>query len=94
MKRALGIAIALLLPATAAAKEIEVKIRFTGWKCGFCSAKVEKSVREVEGVRKAKVDKDRMTVVFDDEVAKTSDLIEAIERCGMFTARVEDGSEG
>ena len=66
----LALALLLVLPSTALAKEATARFAYTGWKCAACAGKVEKKAKTLKGVGKATATLDVLTVVYDD--AKTS----------------------
>ncbi|MGH9262989.1 MAG: heavy-metal-associated domain-containing protein, partial [Acidimicrobiales bacterium] len=61
-----------------------VKLWVTGMSCGHCQAKVQRALRDVQGVYSAIVDlKDgEAEVDFDDDALTVATLIAAVERAG------------
>jgi Cu+-exporting ATPase len=59
-------------------------IRITGMHCAACAAKVERALRETEGVSEANVNfaTERATLVFDDSALTLSDIAAAVEDIG------------
>lgn len=60
------------------------KFDVTGMTCSACSAHVEKSVRQLDGVQDVNVQllTNTMQVTFEEAVASTSDIISAVEKGG------------
>ncbi len=67
------------------------KLRITGMSCAACSARIEKSLKKIEGVSDASVNLALETarVAYDDTAVKQDDIIEAVERAG-YGAEIED----
>ncbi|MCI8624180.1 MAG: heavy metal translocating P-type ATPase [Provencibacterium sp.] len=65
----------------------------TGMTCSACSAHVEKSVRQVEGVQAVNVNllQNRMQVEFDEQTANPVAIIHAVEQAG-YGARLHAGN--
>lgn len=69
MKKTLLLILSLYLPLSAIAAEGQVvEIGVTGMVCGFCSAKVEKELKTLPGVKEVSVDLDdkRARIVMAD----------------------------
>jgi len=66
MKKALAVVAFLAVPALAFAKDATVAMKYTGWHCAACGKKVETAMKKVDGVNKATVTKDTITVSYDD----------------------------
>jgi copper chaperone CopZ len=68
------------------AGERTVNLKVDGMSCAMCAPAARKALEKVEGVKSAKVEGDRATVVADEKVQDT-DLLKAIEGAG-FSASV------
>jgi periplasmic mercuric ion binding protein len=55
--------------------------------CGMCQARIEKAVKSIEGVKKAKWDSEKMilTVTFDESKVKLADIHKAVAKVGHDT---------
>lgn len=64
----------------------------SGMTCAACSARVEKSVSETDGVKACSVNllKNSMTVEYDEKTVDTDGIIKAVENAG-YDAEVNDG---
>ena len=60
------------------------KFDVTGMSCASCSAHVEKSVSKVAGVQEVQVNllTNSMTVVYDDSVTSSGEIVSAVEKAG------------
>ena len=60
------------------------KYDVTGMGCAACSARVEKSVNKVEGVRKAEVNllANSMNVVYDEKICTSQNIMDAVAKAG------------
>ena len=60
------------------------KYDVTGMGCAACSARVEKSVNKVEGVRKAEVNllANSMTVFYDETICTSQNIMDAVAKAG------------
>lgn len=79
-------AFALTLSTAAWAGERVVNLKVDGMSCAMCAPAVRKAIEKVDGVKSAKVEGDRATVVADEKV-QDADLVKAIEGAG-FSATV------
>lgn len=79
-------ALALTLSTAAWAGERTVNLKVDGMSCAMCAPAARKALEKVSGVKSAKVEGDRATVVADDKV-QDADLVKAIEGAG-FSATV------
>lgn len=72
------------------------KLRITGMSCAACSARIEKSLKKLEGVSDASVNLalETASVAFDDAALKEVDIIAAVEKAGYGAEVVEQKSEG
>jgi copper chaperone CopZ len=78
--------LALTLSAIAWAGERTVNLKVDGMSCAMCAPAARKALEKVNGVKSAKVEGDRATVVADEKV-QDADLVKAIEGAG-FSATV------
>jgi len=78
--------LALTFSATAWAGERTVSLKVDGMSCAMCAPAARKALEKVSGVKSAKVEGDRATVVADEKV-QDADLVKAIEGVG-FAATV------
>ncbi|MBK1811375.1 copper-translocating P-type ATPase [Clostridium sp. YIM B02505] len=69
------------------------KVKVEGMTCAACVSRVERFVRKVSGVEKAEVNlaTETLTVAFDSEVIRLSDIKKAVEKAGYKA--VEDEKE-
>jgi copper ion binding protein len=67
-------------------KKVEIKI--SGMSCAHCAARVEKSLKSVEGVEEAQVDleKGKATIEYDSNQVELSKLEDAVEEAGYSVA--------
>jgi mercuric ion binding protein len=79
-------ALALTLSTTAWAGERTVNLKVDGMSCAMCAPAARKALEKVNGVKSAKVEGDRATVVADDKV-QNADLVKAVAGAG-FSATV------
>jgi copper chaperone CopZ len=79
-------ALVLTLSVTAWAGERTVNLKVDGMSCAMCAPAARKALETVSGVKSAKVEGDRATVIADDKV-QDADLVKAIEEAG-FSATV------
>jgi copper chaperone CopZ len=75
-------ALALTLSTTTWAGERTVNLKVDGMSCAMCAPAARKALEKVNGVKSAKVEGDRATVVADEKVQDT-DLVKAIEGAGF-----------
>jgi copper chaperone CopZ len=80
-------ALALALSTTAWAGERTVNLKVDGMSCAMCAPAARKALEKVNGVKSAKVEGDRATVVADDKV-QDADLVKAIAEAGFSAAVV------
>lgn len=78
--------LALALSTTVWAGERTVNLKVDGMSCAMCVPAARKALEKVNGVKSAKVEGDRATVVADEKV-QDADLVKAIEGAG-FSATV------
>lgn len=79
-------ACALLLSVPAWAGDRTVDLKVGGMSCAMCAPAAKEALKKVDGVKSAKIEGDRATVVVEEKV-KDTDLVKAIESAG-FTAAV------
>jgi copper chaperone CopZ len=79
--------LALALNATAWAGERTVNLKVDGMSCAMCAPAARKALEKVNGVKSAKVEGDRATVLADEKV-QDADLVKAIEGAGFSAAVV------
>ncbi|MHB1379286.1 MAG: heavy-metal-associated domain-containing protein, partial [Desulfurivibrionaceae bacterium] len=86
-----GLGFELVLPE----KEIRLALAITGMTCASCSARIEKVVGGMAGVRSMQVNlaTESAMVVFDPEVVSQRQIREGIERLG-FSAKVAGPAGG
>ncbi|HPL16990.1 MAG TPA: heavy metal translocating P-type ATPase [Spirochaetota bacterium] len=72
------------------------KLRITGMSCAACSARIEKSLKKLEGVSDASVNLalETASVTFDDAALKQDDIIAAVEKAGYGAELEEQKREG
>jgi copper chaperone CopZ len=75
-------ALVLTLSVTAWAGERTVNLKVDGMSCAMCVPAARKVLEKVDGVKSAKVEGDRATVMADDRVQDV-DLVKAIEGAGF-----------
>jgi copper chaperone CopZ len=80
-------ALALALSVTAWAGERTVNLKVDGMSCAMCAPAARKALEKVNGVKSAKVEGDRATVVADEKV-QDADLVKAIEGAGFSATMV------
>lgn len=80
----LVLALVLLTPGIALAKDATTTLNVKGWHCGGCSAKTETAVKKVNGVKTATADDEKGTIVIAYDDAKTTEkaLIDAVKQVG------------
>ncbi|MGI6079959.1 MAG: heavy metal translocating P-type ATPase [Candidatus Avilachnospira sp.] len=73
---------------------MQKKFNVTGMSCAACSARVEKSVAKLDGVREVNVNllKNSMVVDFNEDILSTEDITAAVERAGYGAEPVPDKS--
>jgi mercuric ion binding protein len=76
----------LTLSAPAWAAERTINLKVDGMSCTMCAPAARKALEQVNGVKSAKVEGNRATVVADEQVQDT-DLVKTIEGAG-FSATV------
>src|SRR5215813_9306197 len=78
------LALVLLTPGIALAKDTTSTFNVKGWHCGGCSSKTESAVKKVEGVKTATADDEKGTIVIAYDDAKTNEkaLVDAIKKVG------------
>ena len=79
-------ALILTLSTVASAGERTVNLKVDGMSCAMCAPAARKALETVNGVKSAKVEGDRATVVADEQV-QDAELVKAIESAG-FSATV------
>ncbi len=78
---------------------MERKFNVTGMSCAACSARVEKAVRGLEGVKEVNVNllQNRMTVEFDENAVGDNEIIGAVVKAGygasVFGKKAEKAAE-
>lgn len=78
--------LALVFSVTVWAGERTVSLKVDGMSCAMCAPAARKALEKVNGVKAAKVEGSRATVVADEKVQDT-DLVKAIAGAG-FSATV------
>ncbi|ABI68996.1 heavy metal translocating P-type ATPase [Syntrophomonas wolfei] len=75
-------------------EEIKSTIKIGGMSCAACSARVEKKLNNLPGVKQAQVNllSNKATTFYDPEIIKLSDLEEAIRQIGYEVLPEEDGN--
>ena len=65
-------------------KSMQEKYSITGMSCAACSARVEKSVSSLPGMKQCAVNllKNSMVVRYDDQVLTSAQIIQAVEKAG------------
>ena len=73
----------------------KVEIKISGMTCAACSAKVEKKLNKLEGVKNTAVNltTEKATVQFDSKVVKVSDILKTIQDLGYGAEKAEDVSK-
>lgn len=73
----------------------KVQIKISGMTCAACSAKIEKKLNKLEGVKNAAVNltTEKATVQFDSKVVKVSDILKTIQDLGYGAEKAEDVSK-
>jgi mercuric transport protein len=79
------LALVLLTPGIALAKDATATFSVKGWHCGGCSAKTESALKKVEGVKTVTADDEKNTVViaYDDSKTNEKALADAIKKSGF-----------
>ena len=88
---AVAAALSLALGGVALAGEQTINLKIDGMSCGMCPPAAEKALKEVTGVKSAKValEEGGKAEVTCDETVKGEDLVKAIDAAGHgFTAQV------
>ena len=77
---------------TAEAGQVDLKI--SGMTCAACSARIEKKLNSLEGVKSANVNltTERGSISFDSERIKAEDMIKAVKELGYSAEKIEDVS--
>ncbi len=78
--------LALVFSVTVWAGERTVSLKVDGMSCAMCAPAARKALEKVNGVKAAKVEGSRATVVADEQV-QNADLVKAITGAG-FSATV------
>ncbi|MVB13040.1 Copper-exporting P-type ATPase [Caprobacter fermentans] len=70
-------------------------LNITGMSCAACSARIEKKLSRMEGVKNAGVNltTEKATVEFDPDAVKISDLVGAVESLGYGAEQAEEVSK-
>jgi len=63
---------------------VKQKFMVSGMECEHCQARVEKAVKELNGIRNVQVDleAESMMVEYDEAIAGMQGIIEAVEEAG------------
>ena len=79
------LALVLLTPGIALAKDATTTLAVKGWHCGGCSAKTESALKKVDGVKNVTADDEKNTVVvaYDDSKTNEKALIDAVKKSGF-----------
>ena len=70
----------------------KITLMIEGMHCGHCAAVVTESLKKVKGVKEAETvfTTGKAKVVIDSDVAKTSDLVKAVEVAGYTVKSVKE----
>jgi len=70
----------------------QVNLKISGMTCAACSARIEKKLNTLEGVKLANVNltTEKATISFDPERIKVRDMIDAIKALGYSADKIED----
>ncbi len=84
MKWTVAVLSSLLLSVPALAKETTATVKVKGWHCAGCAGETEAALKQVKGVKSAKADFDKHTVVvaYDDAQTKPAQIDKAIAKAG------------
>ncbi|MHB8063303.1 MAG: heavy metal translocating P-type ATPase [Ruminiclostridium sp.] len=69
-----------------------IELKITGMSCAACSAKIEKKLNKMDGIKKAAVNlaTERASVEYDASKAKISEIIKTIQALGYEAERAEE----
>jgi len=61
-----------------------ISLNIEGMHCGMCVSRIEKALKEIDGVSEATVslEENRADVKYDSEMVKSEDMISAVEEAG------------
>jgi len=65
---------------------VTVELKIEGMSCGHCVARVEKALREVEGVASVEVTLEPGSATVTGDDVRTEDLLQAVDRVGYTAA--------
>lgn len=75
-------------------KKIKKVITIEGMMCSHCQMKVEKSLLELEGVSKVKVNlKDKTATIYSTKSISNDDIKSAINKLDYKVTNIEDNNE-
>lgn len=74
--------------------ENRIELKISGMTCAACSARVEKKLNKMEGIKKATVNlaTERASVEYDVSKLKVSEMIKAVQALGYSAERAEEVS--
>lgn len=74
-------------------KERRIALKVEGMTCGSCEFHVRRALKKVQGVKEVKVSVKggKSDIVYDTSMAKTQDLIDAVNKAG-YKASLADSS--
>jgi len=69
----------------------KTNLKIEGMTCGHCSGFVTRVLKDMKGVTEAKVDLQEKAaeVMFDDELVTKQELIEEVNKTGIYQASVK-----
>jgi P-type Cu+ transporter len=72
--------------------ENKVELKVTGMSCAACSAKIEKKMSKLGGVKKANVNltTEKATIEYDPSVIKVSEMIKVVQALGYEAEKAEE----
>ncbi|MHB8419009.1 MAG: heavy-metal-associated domain-containing protein [Myxococcales bacterium] len=84
MKSTIAALASLVLSLPAFAKEATATVKVKGWHCAGCAGETEAALKQVKGVKSAKADFDKHTVVvaYDDAQTGAPQIDKAIAKAG------------
>ena len=74
---------------------IDEKYTISGMSCAACSARVDRTVRNLEGVKELNVNllTNSMVVSYDETVLSSEKIIEAVKKSGYGASLLKDNKE-
>ncbi|MCL5411051.1 MAG: heavy metal translocating P-type ATPase [Patescibacteria group bacterium] len=72
-------------------KNKRVSLSLSGMHCSSCAGIIERSVKKISGIREANVNfaAEKLTVTFDETVAKVDDIIAAVKKAGYSATLID-----